>query len=70
MWLLGFELLTFGRAVGCSYPLSHLTSPNTGIFEQGSEVFFTLKLQEMQKLFFSNTILRLERKPKSANPMR
>jgi hypothetical protein len=27
MWLLGFELLTFGRAVGCSYPLSHLTSP-------------------------------------------
>jgi hypothetical protein len=25
--LLGFELLTFGRAVGCSYPLSHLTSP-------------------------------------------
>jgi hypothetical protein len=20
MWLLGFELLTFGRAVGCSYP--------------------------------------------------
>jgi hypothetical protein len=28
MWLLGFELLTFGRAVGCSYPLSHLTSPD------------------------------------------
>jgi hypothetical protein len=28
MWLLGFELWTFGRAVGCSYPLSHLTSPN------------------------------------------
>jgi hypothetical protein len=27
MWLLGFELLTFRRAVGCSYPLSHLTSP-------------------------------------------
>jgi hypothetical protein len=26
MWLLGFELWTFGRAVGCSYPLSHLTS--------------------------------------------
>jgi hypothetical protein len=25
--LLGFELRTFGRAVGCSYPLSHLTSP-------------------------------------------
>jgi hypothetical protein len=30
MWLLGFELLTFGRAVGCSYPLSHLTSPTEG----------------------------------------
>jgi hypothetical protein len=27
MWLLGFELRTFGRTVGCSYPLSHLTSP-------------------------------------------
>jgi hypothetical protein len=27
MWLLGFELWTFGRAVGCSYPLSHLSSP-------------------------------------------
>jgi hypothetical protein len=27
MWLLGFELWTFGRAVGCPYPLSHLTSP-------------------------------------------
>jgi hypothetical protein len=27
MWLLGFELRTFGRAVGCSYQLSHLTSP-------------------------------------------
>jgi hypothetical protein len=27
MWLLGFELWSFGRAVGCSYPLSHLTSP-------------------------------------------
>jgi hypothetical protein len=26
MWLLGFELWTFGRAVRCSYPLSHLTS--------------------------------------------
>jgi hypothetical protein len=27
MWLLGFELWTFGGAVGCSYPLSHLASP-------------------------------------------
>jgi hypothetical protein len=28
MWLLGFELWTFRRAVGCSYPLSHLPSPH------------------------------------------
>ena len=34
MWLLGFELRTFGRAVGCSYPLSHLTSPNLLILKQ------------------------------------
>jgi hypothetical protein len=28
MWLLGFELRTFGRAVSeCSYPLSQLASP-------------------------------------------
>jgi hypothetical protein len=31
MWLLGFELRTFGRAVGCSYPLSHITSPHWAI---------------------------------------
>jgi hypothetical protein len=33
MWLLGFELRTFGRAVGCSYLLSHLTSPGRWISE-------------------------------------
>jgi hypothetical protein len=27
MWLLGFELRTFGRAVSALNPLSHLTSP-------------------------------------------
>jgi hypothetical protein len=32
MWLLGFELWTFVRTVGCSYPLSHLTSPAFTIF--------------------------------------
>ena len=32
MWLLGFELRTFRRAVRCSYPLSHLTSPIQVIF--------------------------------------
>jgi hypothetical protein len=31
MWLLGFELRTFRRAVGCSYPLSHLTSPSIAV---------------------------------------
>jgi hypothetical protein len=31
MWLLGFELRTFRRAVRCSYPLSHLTSPKPHI---------------------------------------
>ena len=40
MWLLGFELWTFGRAVGCSYPLSHLTSPTPPFFflKEGSSV--------------------------------
>ena len=33
MWLLGFELWTFGRAVGCSYPLSHLTSPPPSFYD-------------------------------------
>jgi hypothetical protein len=33
MWLLGFELWTFGRAVGCSYLLSHLSSPLFFIFK-------------------------------------
>ena len=33
MWLLGFELWTFGRAVGCSYPLSHLSSPRFAFFK-------------------------------------
>jgi hypothetical protein len=37
MWLLGFELWTFGRAVGCSYPLSHLSSPSSEFS------FFTLE---------------------------
>jgi hypothetical protein len=33
MWLLEFELWTFRRAVRCSYPLSHLTSPGISIFK-------------------------------------
>jgi hypothetical protein len=34
MWLLGLEHWTFGRAVGYSYPLSHLTSPLTRFIDQ------------------------------------
>jgi hypothetical protein len=34
VWLLGFELWTFGRAVGCSYPLSHLTNPSVHSYEE------------------------------------
>jgi hypothetical protein len=52
MWLLGFELRTFGRAVGCSYLLSHLTSPylevlytNPGNLEKtGGNLFKSLDL--------------------------
>jgi hypothetical protein len=39
MWLLGFELRTFGRAVGCSYPLSHLTSPRMEYFNLGGNYY-------------------------------
>jgi hypothetical protein len=42
MWLLGFELRTFGRAVRCSYLLSHLTSPGIKFFNDISE--FTARL--------------------------
>jgi hypothetical protein len=42
MWLLGFELQTFGRAVGCSYPLSHLTSPEDNFLKLG---FFHYRIQ-------------------------
>jgi hypothetical protein len=34
MWLLGFELRTFGRAVGCSYPLSHLINPSLVLLKE------------------------------------
>jgi hypothetical protein len=32
MWLLGFEIWTFRRAVRYSYQLSHLTSPRNSLF--------------------------------------
>jgi hypothetical protein len=46
MWLLGFELWTFGRAVGCSYPLSHLTSPDL-FFSQALVTVLTVKTQSI-----------------------
>jgi hypothetical protein len=46
MWLLGFELLTFGRAVGCSYPLSHLTNPSWD-FLYCKMVFITSFLKDL-----------------------
>jgi hypothetical protein len=42
MWLLGFELRTFGRAVWCSYPLSHLTSPHLHFLLDASMLLVTL----------------------------
>jgi hypothetical protein len=54
MWLLGFELLTFGRAVGCSYPLSHLTSPTKALIRT------TFNCSWLQVRRFSPLSLRLE----------
>jgi hypothetical protein len=45
MWLLGFELLTFRRAVGCSYPLSHLTSPHRALIKNT----FNPSIQETER---------------------
>nr|AAR87822.1 unknown [Mus musculus] len=52
MWLLGFELWTFGRAVGCSYPLSHLTSPPISFLiwlhsMSSSSVFFPVPMKNL-----------------------
>jgi hypothetical protein len=62
MWLLGFELRTFRRAVGCSYPLSHLTSPPsifiTGVRNSSSRESQTLTLTDTckKKFFFLDRI--------------
>ena len=45
--MLGFELQTFGRAVGCSYPLSHLTSPGSLFLLWHFRSGFLLGLQEL-----------------------
>jgi hypothetical protein len=46
MWLLGFELQTFGRAVGCSYLLSYLISPDITFLTWVKTTVFRKKLQE------------------------
>jgi hypothetical protein len=65
MWLLGFELRTFGRAVGCSYPLSHLTSPPLYIlkrllknkeFEVGMMAQWSRALAALTREFYSQHI--------------
>jgi hypothetical protein len=49
MWLLGFELQTFGRAVGCPYPLSHLTSPGKTIFNESIRMGKNIKFESYLK---------------------
>jgi hypothetical protein len=58
MWLLGFELQTFGRAVGCSYPLSHLTSPGRRISEFEASLVYRVS---------SRTARATQRNPVSKN---
>jgi hypothetical protein len=58
MWLLGFELWTFGRAVGCSYPLSHLTSPN--LFLKKENFLKIMKTMRYTKKVESMTHIREE----------
>jgi len=55
MWLLGFELRTFRRAVGCSYPLSHLTSLPLNLKHK----FSTSNVQNSQCLIYIYILLRL-----------
>jgi hypothetical protein len=59
MWLLGFELWTFGRAVGCSYPLSHLTSPPPPffIFETGFKLFRLIRFINLLIYLFETVSL-------------
>ena len=45
MWLLGFELWTFGRTVGRSYPLSHLTSPQGNSYKDNIQLGLTYRFK-------------------------
>jgi hypothetical protein len=58
MWLLGFELRTFGRAVGCSYPLSHLTNPEELILNNTSYTYFyPIDISSLELSVFSSLAL-------------
>jgi hypothetical protein len=48
MWLLGFELLTFRRAVVCSYPLSHLSSPSLLFLLSSSPLSLPINLSHLE----------------------
>jgi hypothetical protein len=54
MWLLGFELQTFGRAVGCSYPLSHLTSPSILFLLENYPMAVDHEEKDLKKRKYSN----------------
>jgi hypothetical protein len=49
MWLLGFELRTFGRAVGCSYLLNHLTSPGAKLLRSNVQQSYEYLLCTTEK---------------------
>jgi hypothetical protein len=57
MWLLGFELRTSGRAVGCSYPLSHLTSPGKMDFPFFDKLFLADWPVGNQEEYFSSVFM-------------
>ena len=67
MWLLGFELRTFGRAVGCSYLLSHLTSPGRWISEFEASLVYSMSSRTTRAT--QRTLKKKERKKKKPGLM-
>jgi hypothetical protein len=49
MWLLGFELRTLGKAVGCSYPLSHLSSPRVSTLYRDFSREYTMRKHTIEQ---------------------
>ena len=62
MWLLGFELWTVGKAVGCSYPLSHLNSP--WAFFKGEVLLWKIFFHD--KGPYLNISLKMNQMPRSS----